>query len=179
MSTLSSTSTADMPLPAGSVSDARAGIVRAILYGGLIAGVLDITDAVVTTYLLSPTPSAVRMLQGIASGLLGPSAFNGGLAAAAVGLACHFTIALGAAATYVLASRKLPILLRHPIVCGIAFGICVHLFMQNVVLPLSFIRMRTTPTPWPQLANQLFIHALGVGLPIALAARRWAFGRSS
>lgn len=171
---LSHTSAVDLSPAAAPAAGTRAGLLRAILVGGLVAGVLDITDAFVTNFVLSPTPSPVRVLQAIASGLLGPASFNGGLAAAALGLACHFTIALGAATVYVLASRKLPVLTRHPIVCGIAFGLAVYLFMQNVVLPLSAIRVRTTPTPLPQLMNQWLIHALGVGLPIALAARHWA-----
>lgn len=170
---LSHTSVSDLSTPAG-MTAARPGILRAILFGGLVAGGLDITDAFVTNFVLSPTPSPVRVLQAIASGLLGPGSFDGGLPSAALGLACHFTIALGAATVYVLASRRLPVLITHPVLCGLAFGGCVHLFMQFVVLPLSLIRMRTTPTPLPQLLNQWLIHAFGVGLPIALAARRWA-----
>lgn len=159
--------------PVEPVKPVRPSLWRAIVFGGLIAGALDITDAFITNAVVSPTPAPLRMLQGIASGLLAAAAFDGGLPTAALGLLCHFTIALGAAAVYVLASRRLPVLVRHPVICGLAFGIGVHLFMQNVVLPLSAVRMRTTPTPWPELANQWLIHAFGVGLPIALAARYW------
>jgi hypothetical protein len=173
MSIDSSSATADGAMSVAQ-ADARPSMLRAIAVGGLIAGALDITDAFVANQILSASPSPVRVLQGIASGLLGPGSFEGGWATAAIGLACHFTIALGAATVYVLASRHLPVLVRRPIVCGLLFGIAVFLFMQNVVLPLSLIQMRTTPTPWPQLANQLLIHSLGVGLPIALAARKWA-----
>lgn len=148
-------------------------LLRAILVGGGVAGVLDITDAFVTNAALAAVPSPVRVLQSVASGLLGPAAYDGGLPAAALGLACHFAIALGAATVYVLASRKLPALLRHPLLCGPAFGIAVHLFMQHVVLPLSLVRMRATPPSFGEVANQYLIHALGIGLPIALAARHW------
>lgn len=162
------------PTPAPVVAAARPTLWPAILFGGLIAGTLDITDAFVTNAMLAPTPNPIGLLQGIASGLLGPASFQGGLATAALGLACHFLIALTAAAIYVLASRRLPILVQRPILCGIAFGIGVHLVMQNIVLPLSAIRLGTRPTPWPQIANQYLIHAFGVGVTIALAARRWA-----
>lgn len=177
MSTLSQTGTADTAL---STPEAGTGAsaLRAIVYGGLIAGALDITDAFVTNALLAARPSPVRVLQSIAGGLLGPASFEGGLSTAALGLLCHFTIALGAATVYVLASRKLPVLLRHPGICGIAFGVAVHLFMQTIVLPLSAVRMSTAPTPFGQLVNQYLIHALGVGLPIALAARQWARKRA-
>jgi len=60
------------------------------------------------------------------------------------------------------------------VIAGIIFGLALHGVMQYVVLPLSFVRMSSAPTPPGQLVNQLLIHALGVGVPIALAARHWA-----
>jgi hypothetical protein len=155
----------------------RSNVLRAILIGGAIAGALDITDAIVTALLAGSSP--VRMLQYIASGLLGPSSFDGGPATAALGLACHFTIALGAATVYVLASRQLPVLLQRPVLCGVAFGIVVLIVMRNVVLPLSAVRMGTASMAWPQLTNQVLIHAFGVGLPIALVARRYLLPESA
>ncbi len=150
----------------------RPNLGRAILVGGAIAGALDIADAIVLTWLAGG--SALRMLRYIASGLIGPASFDGGLATSALGLILHFTIAFGAATVYVFASQQLPVLRRRPIVCGIAFGIVVLLVMRNVVLPLSLVRMGTAAMAWPQLLNQVLIHAIGVGLPIAWAARRWA-----
>src|SRR5256714_6189019 len=51
---------------------------RAIFWGGLIAGTLDITYAIVFSYLRSGT-SPVVILQSVASGLLGKDSFNGGV----------------------------------------------------------------------------------------------------
>jgi hypothetical protein len=145
-----------------------------ILLGGLIAGVLDITDAVVVTLLLGGRP--LRMLQGIASGLLGPISFEGGLATSALGLGLHFFIALSAASVFFAATGLMPSLLRRPIGAGIAYGLCVWAFMRFVVIPLSLVRMGH---PGPILiANQLFIHAFGVGVPIAWFATRSARGRA-
>ena len=67
--------------------------VRAVLWAGLACGVLDITAALVVYGFFGAKP--VRLLQGIASGLLGPKAFDGGLATALLGLLCHFVIAFG------------------------------------------------------------------------------------
>lgn len=140
------------------------------MVGGLVAGALDITDAVVVTLLLGGRP--LRMLQGIASGLLGPRSFDGGFATAALGLALHFFIALSAAAVFFAATRIWPSLLRRPIWSGIAFGLCVWAFMRFVVIPLSLVKMGH---PGPLLvANQLFIHMCGVGIPIAWIAARSA-----
>lgn len=140
-----------------------------VVLGGLTAGVLDISDAFVVTVLNGGTP--VRVLHGIASGVLGRSAYQGGAAAAALGLGLHFVIAMGAATTYFVASRRLPVLLRRPLWCGLAFGLAVWAFMYYVVLPITFSRPNRIPA-WPLLINQLGIHAIGVGLPIALIIAR-------
>ncbi|HWP42306.1 MAG TPA: hypothetical protein VNO14_03655 [Blastocatellia bacterium] len=61
---------------------------RAILLAGLSAGVLDLTAALVNAGLQGATP--VRVLQYIASGLLGPDSFRGGLGTALLGAGLHF-----------------------------------------------------------------------------------------
>jgi len=148
----------------------QARALDSILLGGLIAGVLDITDAVVVTLLRGGHP--IRMLQGIASGLLGPISFEGGMATAALGFGLHFFIALSAASIFFAATRLMPSLLPRPVWSGIAYGLCVWAFMRFVVIPLSLVRMGH---PGPILiANQLFIHAFGVGVPIAWFAARSA-----
>ncbi len=152
-------------------STPRARAFDTIVLGGLTAGALDILDAFAMSLANGGTP--VRVLHAIASGVLGRAAYEGGAPAAALGLALHFLIATCAAAAYWLASVKLPILLRRPVVCGLLFGLAVWAFMYQVVLPITFGRPYVIPA-LPQLANQLGIHALGVGLPIALIASRSA-----
>lgn len=153
----------------------RPGLRGAILRGGLIAGALDIADAIVVAWIRGGSP--MRMLRYIASGLLGPDAVQGGVATSVLGLLFHFGIATGWAALYVLASIRLPILWRRPLICGALYGLFVWASMQFVVLPLSLVRMGAGPTiGWP-LLNALGIHALGVGLPIAIVTARWLRGR--
>ena len=142
-----------------------------IVFGGLTAGVLDLADALVVAALNGGTPQ--RVLHAIASGLLGRAAYDGGVPAAALGLFLHFFIATSAATVYLLASRKLPLLLRQPLLWGPVFGLCVWAVMYQIVLPVTFGRPFTMP-PLPNLLNQLGIHAFGVGLPIALFAARSA-----
>src|SRR5437016_14403761 len=50
---------------------------------------------------------AMRLLQGIASGLLGPRAFSGGLATALLDLLCHFLVGFGGCCCLPWASRSL------------------------------------------------------------------------
>jgi hypothetical protein len=142
-----------------------------VVLGGLSAGVLDILDAFAVALLSGGAP--VRVLHTIASGVLGRSAYEGGAPAAALGLGLHFLIAMSAAAVYFLASRRLPVLLRRPVLCGLTFGLAVWIVMYYVVLPITFDRPNTIPA-WPRLINQLGIHAIGVGLPIAWFASRSA-----
>lgn len=150
-------------------TDAPRRVVQAIVLGGLVAGVLDITDAIVFTAVRGGSP--VRMLKYIASGLLGPGALQGGPATAALGLLLHFVIATGATAVFVVASLRVPALLRQPLVSGPIYGIVVFIVMNAVVLPLSLVR-RGPMTLNAGFVNLVFAHIFLVGLPIALVASR-------
>lgn len=151
----------------------RPGGVRAILWGGLIAGALDITYAIVFSYLRSNVAPAV-ILQSVASGLLGANSYQGGFATAALGLFLHFLIAYIWAALYYFASLKLDVLARVPYVCGVVYGVLIYVVMNYVVIPLSAVPPRTGPRPTLVLVTGLLIHMLGIGLPIALATRRFS-----
>jgi uncharacterized membrane protein YagU involved in acid resistance len=141
-----------------------------ILTGGLIAGALDITAAIVI-YAFRGVPP-VRILQSVASGLWGPAAFAGGARTAAWGLALHFFIATTAAAVYFLASRKLPALIQNPQLWGSLYGVAVWAFMNFVVLPLSAVRKQ--PFNAEMAVILVLVHIVCVGLPIAFAARRYS-----
>ena len=140
---------------------------RALLYGTLIVGILDGLDAVVFFGLRGAQP--IRIFQAIASGLLGRQAFDGGLATAALGLVLHFFIAFTIVAVFLFASKRLPALVRAPIVSGILYGIAVYFVMNYIVIPLS----AATPGRFvlPVFINGILIHMFGVGLPASLVAR--------
>jgi hypothetical protein len=142
--------------------------LQAIFWGGLIAGTLDAADGVIAygTQGLNP----IQVLQYIASGALGKSAFQGGLATAALGAAFHFTIAWVAAAVFVFASRRLQVLKAHAVSAGLLYGAAVYFFMNYLVLPLSAVAASTFQLGL--FLNGVIGHALLVGLPISLFARR-------
>src|SRR5712671_5093871 len=142
----------------------------AILWGGLLCGVLDITAALVVYGYMGAGP--LRLLQGIAAGLLGPRTYNGGAATALLGLLCHFVIAFSAAAVFVAASRMMPFLLRRAALSGVLYGIAVYFFMSRVVVPLSAAARISFSLK--MMVIGIVIHIFCVGLPIALAARRFA-----
>ena len=142
----------------------------AVLCAGFACGVLDITAALIVYGYFGAQP--VRLLQGIASGLLGPRAFDGGFATALLGLLCHFLIAFGAATVYFAASRAIPILKQQAVISGVLYGVAVYFFMNRVVLPLSAAAKR--PFSLKMMIVGVVIHIFCVGLPISLSVRRFS-----
>ena len=146
-----------------------------ILVAGLIAGTFDITYACIFSYVRrGVTPGAV--FRSVASGALGPSARDGGIKIAILGLGFHFLIALIWASIYFLASRVLPFMITHPIISGILYGLCVYLVMYGIVLRVSAIHATAYPWSyqWPVLIGNVLIHTLGIGLSIALVVRKFS-----
>ena len=148
----------------------RSGRVPAIVAGGLVAAVLDAANAIMA-YKLAFGMTPVAIYQFVASGLLGPAAFSGGVAAGLLGLGIHFLIAFTAATLFVLAAERLPQLRRDAVGWGLAFGLAVFVVMNLVVIPLS--RIPPASPSVPLVVNGVIGHALLVGLPIALATRRF------
>jgi len=143
---------------------------RAILYGTLVVGTLDISDALIYSAIRGVTP--IRVFHSIAAGLMGREAARaGGLATGFLGAFLHYFIAFGIVTTYYLASRKIPLLTRHPWSAGAIYGVLVYLFMNLVVLPLSALHVSPNLSPSVGLLNQVLIHIFGIGIPSALFAR--------
>ncbi len=107
---------------------------------------------------------------GIACGLLGMKAFQGGAAIWTLGLALHFLIAFTAAAVYCLASLKLTFLRKHFLVAAAYYGMTVFLFMSLVVLPHSALP-RVGPFTASELLRGMIMQMFLIGLPIAVGAR--------
>ena len=142
----------------------------AIAWSGLIAGSLDIISAFVIAGSKGVGPA--RVLQGIASGLLGSQSFNDGLATAVLGLILHFVIAFGAASVFYAASRKLGFLTRHAVFSGLAFGVAVYIFMNYIVLPLSAVKLRHHSVA--DILTAVLVLMVLFGLPISLITRRYS-----
>jgi len=142
----------------------------AVLWAGFACGVLDLTAAFIVYGFYGAKP--VPLLQGIASGLLGPKAFDGGLATALLGLLCHFVIAFGAATVFFVASRAIPFLLQNAVISGALYGVAVYFFMNRIVVPLSAAAKR--PFSMKMMIIGVIIHIFCVGLPISLSVRRFS-----
>jgi uncharacterized membrane protein YagU involved in acid resistance len=150
---------------------------KAILVGGLIAGTCDILYATIYSWFKAAVPPT-KILQSVASGLLGADAYNGGTPVAVLGLGLHFFMALVFAAVYVNAARSWRVLVEKPILCGATFGLLIYLFMNLVVLPLSRFPNQHFPSTLT-LVTSIIVHTLLFGVPIALAARRAWIGNTA
>lgn len=142
---------------------------RTVILAWLVAGTADIVVAV-TYYPLTGSATPIGILHGIASGLLGAASFGGGYATAALGLACHYAIALVWTLVFFYMDPRVPLLARSVPLTAVLYGTLVSAIMTFVVLPLS----RVGPRPFhvPAFTVATVILWFTIGLPLALFARR-------
>ena len=143
------------------------GALKTIAITGLIVGAMDITSAFIIA--ISRGSTGTRLLQFIASGLIGQKAFTGGATTAALGLGLQFVIAFIVVIVFYAASRSLPFILRHAVLSGISYGLIVFGVMNLIVLPLSAAKPRHSLTGD---LIQIGIHLFVIGLPTSLLIRR-------
>jgi hypothetical protein len=143
--------------------------LKAIFWGGLACGALDITAALIVYGYFGLKP--LRLLKGIAAGVMGSRALAGGGAIAALGLLLHFVIAYGAAAAFVTTATRAKFLARQWLVWGPLYGVAVYFFMNRFVVPFS--RAMKYPFSIRMMIIGVVIHVFCVGSPIARAAHQF------
>jgi hypothetical protein len=153
---------------------------KPILYASGLVGLLDITAACINAWVIAGFTPA-RVLKGVAGGLLGRGALEGGFATAALGLVMHFTMALTVVTIFYALSRwfPLPRKLSAVVAVGMLYGAAVFAVNNFVTAPfLSWVRSLYLHTPIlfkpPMGWSQLVIHLFCVGLPVALVMHRYS-----
>lgn len=137
---------------------------------GIVAGALDIAYAWLF-WAIEANVAFQRILQSVASGLLGPASFDGGARTALLGFVLHFAIAIVMSVLYFLAAGRVAILWQRPLLCGALYGLLLYGVMHYVVVPLSAAAGGSAdPLLWTVLT--IAVHMLLVGVPIALFAKR-------
>jgi hypothetical protein len=139
----------------------------AIVWGGAIAGTLDLISAFIFYGWGVP--------RAIASGLMGAQALRGGAGTWLLGVFLHFFIAFSAATIYCVSTGRLQFLKQHFLVCGLFYGIAVFLVMNLIVRPLSAVPHKTGTFTAAALIQGLLVHMVLIGLPISISA--WKFLR--
>jgi hypothetical protein len=143
-------------------------VLRSILLGGLSAGLADFIYP--TLRKVASGGSWMDPWKGVASGLLGPAARDGGVAVALLGAALHFFICLSGAALLWLLVSRVKFIPRQWFVLGVLYGLAVLVTMNYLVLPLSQIGRSIYP-----LSNMhvtAFWHIVLVGIPTAFFVSR-------
>lgn len=143
----------------------RAGLTTAIV-DGLFASILHVG-------VYGSTVS--RLFQGVASTIVGESAYTGGARTTALGMLMHCGVAFGWSAVFVF------VVMRSSWIRGVlvsrygelkiaaAYGPAIWLVMSLLVIPLLLHRPPTISVRW---WVQLFGHIPFVGLPIVASACR-------
>lgn len=119
----------------------------------------------------------LRVLQFIASGLLGTNAFADGWSAGALGAVCHYFILTVATSFYLVASRHITALVRHPFLSGPLYGVVIFLVMNFIVVPLSAVPV--TKHSSDDVYGDLWSRLYFVGLHSALIVRRHCLARAA
>ena len=163
------------------MSDPTRPSLARVLLAAVVVAAADLLDAIVVWVIIFQKSTVPRILQSIATGVLGLESFRGGSATAALGLVLHVVIALGWTLAFWMLLQRWPRLrgwtasTRGAVLAGLAYGAVVWLLMDFVVLPLS--RARAVPVTIPWFWIQLATHPFVVGLPIAVILGR--AGRSA
>lgn len=143
-------------------------VLRNILLGGFCAGLVDFLYPTISTVMAGG--SWMRPWKGVASGLFGKAAHEGGLGMVAIGIVSHFFICFVAAALLYFIASRVKWLPRQWIVLGILYGIAFLAVMNYVILPLSAIGRGIYPLE--TLHVTAFVHILVVGWPTAFFVSR-------
>ena len=147
-------------------------VVKAIGLTLLVCGTLDISDALIY-YGLRFHVSPVRLLQSIASHLIGRSAFSGGLRDAMLGLVLHYVIAAFWISAFVVAAQFIAVLFRRPVLSGSLYGLLIYGVMNFIVLPHTRNATPLTRDPF-NLLNGVFALVVFMGIFVALCNQRFA-----
>jgi uncharacterized membrane protein YagU involved in acid resistance len=141
-------------------------VAKAAIAAGAVAGVIDIGAASLINH-ASPT----LILQAIASGLLGLSAYKSTWTVALGGI-LQLLMSIAIAAIYAEAATAMPMLRDRPYRCGLAYGVGVFLVMNLIVVPLSGFAPRPSHVALTWVALNL-IAMLFFGVVVSLLVSRF------
>jgi hypothetical protein len=151
--------------------DTRNSLLRSFALGGII---IFISQLVIQSWLVASVVQQnpfMVVLQYMASGAVGVSAFEGGTGTALLGVLFHLIISFVVAAVFILSADRIPLLRRYIIPAALLYGFGVWIVMHLIVVPLS----AAPPVPAPELPwliEEIIEHILFVGLPLGILIRR-------
>jgi hypothetical protein len=147
-----------------------------IVLTGLLAGILDISAAMIKFYIdtgKGPAP----IFKYIASGVFGKEAFSGGSNMISWGVVFHFCIAMTFTIVLFLVYPWLSKWIKNKFLIGILYGLIIWVIMNRIVVPLSGTPRPTKPFDVAQAAIQALILICMIGIPVSLIAD-WYYRRT-
>lgn len=150
------------------VTGSRPVDAAAVLLVGTAAAVVEMVPILPIQAALGVPPA--RVLQAIASGLLGRAAFSGGAGTVVLGAALHWLICVLATLLFHVVAERWRVPDARPWLAGCALGVGAYAVMRYLVLPLSAVAYRPASEP-RMVATSLAVHVLGFGLPVAFLDR--------
>lgn len=139
-----------------------------LLLGGYTVATLDMLSAM--AYWAPHGIPASRVLQSISVWFLGPAAFSGGIATAALGAFIYGHLMWGVVALYHAIARRHRVLLRRPILCGAIYGAIAYFGIFAGLASLLTGKPSDLGEPaW--ILTCLLVFMTLVGIPCALFSR--------
>jgi len=139
-----------------------------LLLGGYTVATFDMVCAI--AYWAPHGVSASRVLQSIATWILGPAALTGGAATALLGAFIYGHVMWGVVALYHAIARRRPVLLQRPVRCGAVYGAIAYFAIFKVMAPLLTGKLPAIGDPAWELTCIVVFMTL-VGIPCALFSR--------
>jgi hypothetical protein len=141
----------------------------AILVTWIVSGTMDGTAAVIQ-YSINGGKTPEIIFKYIASAVIGPSAYKGGVPMILLGVLFHYIIALGFTLFFYWLYPHISFLGKHPIISGFLYGIFAWSITNLVVVPLS--KIGKFPAHLNKAVVALLIIMFCIGLPISLMANK-------
>jgi hypothetical protein len=145
-------------------------LLKTIAWVGLLAGSLDILSAFTQAYLVRGTTPLV-VLQYVASGAVGKTAFTGGWQMALLGLLFHFIIAYSFTTLFFIIYPNIKFFSKSIVLTAIIYGIFIFITMDMVVLRFTKVPPITFHLNKALIATTILIVA--IGLPVSYFARKF------
>lgn len=142
---------------------------KSILVASLLGGTLDLLGAFAVYGSVLNHMAPLRLLQSLASVLIGGAAFKGGEVTASMGLLLHYVLVFGFAVIYFVWFPFIPFFRRRKIGGGLLYGLFIWIVTSTSALPISHSVIALLPSQgvtWHFISVQLLL-----GLPLTIVIR--------
>ena len=137
-----------------------------IILAAFLSGLLDLVAAIIVYSMLLNKTNALMIMQSVASGVFGKSAYSGGIKMAVIGLILHFVISLIFTLLYFFIYPRISFLRKERVLSGFIYGIFIWLVMNIIVLPVAFSGL--FPSHLPSILIGIIIVIVAVGMPVSI-----------